>query len=91
MANKDLTETRVRNVINQLPKSVTAKRAGRVRNTVRSTLSSMKSILGQLKQGNIDKLRQEKRRRRIIKIIFLSVAAAAVATALVIAGIKIFR
>ncbi len=91
MANKDLTETRVRNVMKQMPKSITANRGGKIRNTVRSTLSSMKSILGQLKQGNMDKLRQEKRRRKIIKIAFLSVAAAAVAIALVIVGIKIFR
>ena len=68
MANKDFTTTRVRNVMNQMPKSILEKRESKVRNTVRSTLSSMKSILGQLKHGNMNKLRQEKRRRRIVAI-----------------------
>jgi len=87
MANKDFTTTRVRNVMNQIPKSVLTRRESKVRNTVRSTLSSMKSILGQLKHGNMNKLRQEKRRRRVIKITILAIAAVAV----VITGIMIFR
>ena len=82
MANKDLTEIRVRNVMNQIPKSAMAKRESKVRNTVRSTLSSMKSILGQLKHGNMNKLRQEKRRRKIIAITILSILAAAIAITL---------
>ena len=82
MANKELTETRVRNVMNQLPKSITERRGGKIRKTVTSTLSSMKSILGQLKHGNMNKLRQEKRRRKIIAITILSILAAAIAITL---------
>ena len=82
MANKDVTTARVKNVMNKMPKSIMEKRESKVRNTVRSTLSSMKSILGQLKHGNMNKLRQEKRRRKIIAITILSILAAAIAITL---------
>ena len=82
MANKDGTTARVKIVMNQMPKSIMEKRESKVRNTVRSTLSSMKSILGQLKHGNMNKLRQEKRRRKIIAIAITAVVAAAVAITL---------
>ena len=78
MANKDLTELRVRNVMNQIPKSAIAKREGKVRNTVRSTLSSMKTVLGQLKQGNMNKLRSEKRRKKITVITILTIVVVVV-------------
>ena len=82
MANKNVTSARVKNVMNQMPKSIMEKPESKVRNTVRSTLSSMKSILGQLKHGNMNKLRQEKRRRKIIAITILSILAAAIAITL---------
>jgi hypothetical protein len=82
MANKDLTEMRVRNVMKQIPKSAMTKRTNKVRNTVRSTLSSMKTVLGQLKNGNMNKLRDEKRRRKIIAITILAILAAAIAITL---------
>ena len=82
MANKNVTTVRVKNVMNQMPKSIMEKRESKVRNTVRSTLSSMKSILGQLKHGNMNKLRQEKRRRKIIAITMTAVVAAAIAITL---------
>ena len=73
MANKDLTEIRVRNVMNQIPKSAIAKRESKIRNTVRSTMSSMKTVLGQLKAGNMNKLRTEKRRKKITLITILTI------------------
>ncbi len=73
MANKDLTEIRVRNVMNQIPKSAMAKRESKIRNTVRSTMSSMKTVLGQLKAGNMNKLRTEKRRKKITLITILTI------------------
>ena len=82
MANKDLTEIRVRNVMKQIPKSAMTKRTNKVRNTVRSTLSSMKTVLGQLKNGNMNKLRDEKRRKKIIAITISAIAAAAIAITL---------
>ncbi len=82
MANKDLTEMRVRNVMKQIPKSAMTKRTNKVRNTVRSTLSSMKTVLGQLKNGNMNKLRDEKRRRKIIAITITAIVAAAIAITL---------
>ncbi len=84
MANKDLTEIRVRNVMKQIPKSAMTKRTNKVRNTVRSTLSSMKTVLGQLKNGNMNKLRDEKRRKKIIAITISAIAAAAIAITLII-------
>ncbi len=82
MANKDLTEMRVRNVMKQIPKSAMTKRTNKVRNTVRSTLSSMKTVLGQLKNGNMNKLRDEKRRKKIIAITITAIVAAAIAITL---------
>ncbi len=82
MANKNVTTARVKNVMNQMPKSIMEKRESKVRNTVRSTLSSMKSILGQLKHGNMNKLRQEKRRKKIIAISIAAIVAVAVAITL---------
>ena len=73
---------RVRNVMKQIPKSAMTKRTNKVRNTVRSTLSSMKTVLGQLKNGNMNKLRDEKRRKKIIAITISAIAAAAIAITL---------
>ena len=64
--------------MNQIPKSAMAKREGKVRNTVRSTLSSMKTVLGQLKQGNMNKLRSEKRRKKITVITILTIVVVVV-------------
>jgi len=60
-------------VMNQIPKSAMAKRESKIRNTVRSTMSSMKTVLGQLKAGNMNKLRTEKRRKKITLITILTI------------------
>ena len=73
MANKNVTTARVKNVMNQMPKSIMEKPESKVRNTVRSTLSSMKTVLGQLKAGNMNKLRSEKRRKKITVITILAI------------------
>lgn len=75
MANKDVTEIRVRNVMKHIPKSVLAQRQSKIRNTLRSTLSSMKSVLTQLKQSRTDKIIGEKRRKKTGLIIVLATAA----------------
>lgn len=87
MSNNNVTTVRVKNVMKQMPKSILEKRESKVRNTVRSTLSSMKSILGQLKHGNMNKLRQQKRRRKIIAFATAAIVVATVAITL----IAIFR
>lgn len=87
MANKEVTELRVGNVLKQIPREITQKREGKLRSTMNSTLSSMKTVLSQLKKGNMDKLRQEKRRRKVITITILSIVAVAV----VIITIMLFR
>lgn len=84
MANKDLTEMRIRNVMNQIPKSTIAKRQSKIRNTVRSTMSSMKTVLGQLKLGNMQKLRNEKRRKKIMTITILTIVTILIVIAIII-------
>ena len=75
MANKEVTEIRVRNVMKHIPKSVLTQRQSKIRNTLRSTLSSMKSVLIQLKQSRTDKIIGEKRRKKTGLIIALASAA----------------
>jgi len=87
MPNKEATDIMVRNVMKQIPREALHRRGGKIRRTMHSTLSSMKTILSQLKQGNMDKLRQEKRRKKVIKITILAVLAVAV----VIIAIMLFR
>jgi hypothetical protein len=84
MADK---EVRVRNVMNNIPQSVLANRQSKLRNTLRSTLSSMKSVLIQLKQVRTKKIVNEKRRQKTTLIVVLSVVAVIIA----IVAIIIFR
>jgi hypothetical protein len=74
MGNKDLTEARVRNVMKQIPKEQIAKRQSKVRNTMKQTFSGMKTLLGQLAQGNTNRIRAERRRkRRLVLTIAISI------------------
>ena len=84
MADK---EVRVRNVMNHIPQSVLANRQSKLRNTLRSTLSSMKSVLIQLKQARTKKIVNEKRRKKTTLVVVLSVVAVIIA----IVAIIIFR
>ena len=86
MGNKDLTEVRVRNVMKQIPKEQVARRHSKVRNTMKQTFSGMKTLLGQLAQGNTNRIRAERRRKRRIILtaaIFLLVIIAIVITIIV--------
>jgi len=59
----------------QIPKAAMAKRSGKARNTLRQTFSGMKTLLGQLAQGNTDKLRAQKSRKKRLNMIAAILAA----------------
>jgi hypothetical protein len=75
MANKELTEMRVRNVMRHIPKSAILKRESKVRNTLRETLSSMKTIISKLKHGKTEKYKAEKVRQKKIVVSIAVVTA----------------
>lgn len=75
MANKELTEMRVRNVMRHIPKSAILKRESKVRNTLRETLSSMKTIISKLKYGKTEKYKAEKARQKKIVVSIAVVTA----------------
>ncbi|MCP3966494.1 MAG: hypothetical protein GY750_03080 [Lentisphaerae bacterium] len=72
MRNIDETDARVRNVMNSMPKSVLNRRGEKVRNTMKQTFSGMKTLLGQLAQGNTNKIREEQRLRKRKTLIIVS-------------------
>ena len=75
MENRELSKTRVRNILNDIPKEIKHKRLAKVRNTMKRTFSGMNTLLGQLAQSKTDKLREAKRKKRNITIaIFAGVA-----------------
>jgi hypothetical protein len=68
MGNREITRTRVRNIMNDIPKEIKHRRLAKVRNTMRRTFSGMNTLLGQLAQSKTDKIRAAKRRKRIISL-----------------------
>jgi len=81
MENRELTKTRVRNIMNDIPKELKHRRLAKVRNTMKRTFSGMNTLLGQLAQSKTDKIRAVKKRKKIITLI---VAAAIVIITIVV-------
>ena len=71
MENRELTKTRVRNVMNDIPKELRNKRLAKVRNTMKRTFSGMNTLLGQLAQSKTDKIREAKKKKRNMLITFV--------------------
>ncbi len=81
MENRELTKTRVRNIMNDLPKELKHRRMAKVRNTMKRTFSGMNTLLGQLAQSKTDKIRAAKKRKRNIMI---TIAAIVVVIAVIV-------
>jgi t-SNARE complex subunit (syntaxin) len=84
MENRELTKTRVRNLMNDIPNEVKHRRMAKVRNTMKRTFSGMNTLLGQLAQSKTDKIREARKRKRNITILVLSIIAVILAIILVI-------
>ena len=84
MSNKEVTQLRVKNVLQHVPTS--AGKVAKVRNTMKRTASGMKTLLNQLSAGSTRELRERRKRRKII----IGVTIAAAALLLLILAIKIF-
>ena len=76
MENRELTKTRVRNIMNDIPGELKHRRLAKVRNTMKRTFSGMNTLLGQLAQSKTDKIRAAKRRKRNIMITIAAVVGA---------------
>lgn len=87
MENRELTKTRVRNLMNDIPNEVKNRRMAKVRNTMKRTFSGMNTLLGQLAQSKTDKIREARRRKKNITIIVMS----AIAVILTIVLIVVFK
>ncbi|MDD5727817.1 MAG: hypothetical protein PHV59_04550 [Victivallales bacterium] len=75
MENRELTKTRVRNLMNDIPQEIKQRRMTKMRNTMKRTFSGMNTLLGQLAQNKTDKLREAKKRKRNITIAVIAVIA----------------
>lgn len=72
MENRELTKTRVRNIMNDIPTEIKHRRMAKVRNTMKRTFSGMNTLLGQLAQSKTDKIRAAKKRKRNITLMVLA-------------------
>ncbi len=82
MENRELTKTRVRNIMNDIPKELKHRRLSKVRNTMRRTFSGMNTLLGQLAQSKTDKIRAAKKQKKNIAMIITVVITIIIVTAL---------
>ena len=69
MENRELTKTRVRNIMNDIPQELKHRRLTKVRNTMKKTFSGMNTLLGQLAQSNTDKIRAAKKHKKNVAIV----------------------
>lgn len=69
MENRELTKTRVRNLMDDIPKELKHRRLAKVRNTMKKTFSGMNTLLGQLAQNKTDKIRAAKKHKKNVTII----------------------
>jgi hypothetical protein len=83
MANLDLSKHRIRNVGKHLPGGPRTKK---LRNTLRETVSGMKTLLGQLPQSGTEKIRAERKAAKKK----LAVTVCAVLAVLTAAGLFIW-
>ena len=84
MANQEVSKTRVRSMVDDIPKELTQKRLAKVRNTMKRTFSGMGTLLGQLAQNKTDTIRTAKKRKKIKTIIITSVIAIVIAIVVLI-------
>lgn len=82
MENRELTKTRVRNIMNDIPKELKHRRLAKVRNTMRRTFSGMNTLLGQLAQSKTDKIRAAKKHKKNVAMIATVIITIAVIIAL---------
>jgi t-SNARE complex subunit (syntaxin) len=87
MENRELTKTRVRNIMNDIPKELKHRRLAKVRNTMKRTFSGMNTLLGQLAQSKTDNIRAAKKRKQKITLI----AAIAVAVIVTVVMLTLFN
>ncbi len=84
MENRELTKTRVRNIMSDIPKELTQRRLAKVRKTMKKTFSGMNTLLGQLAQNKTDKIRAAKKHKKNVVIAFICIIAVVIAVVLLI-------
>jgi len=84
MENRELTKTRVRNLMDDIPKNLKHNRLAKVRNTMKRTFSGMNTLLGQLAHSKTDKIRAAKKHKRNVTIVTACIVAAIVVIILIV-------
>jgi len=84
MENRELTKTRVRNIMNDMPTELKHRRMAKVRNTMKRTFSGMNTLLGQLAQSKTDKIRATKQRKKNISMLITVVLTIVIVVTLVV-------
>lgn len=84
MGNREITKTRVKNILDDIPKELKHRRLAKMRQTMRRTFSGMNTLLGQLAQSKTDKIRAAKRRKKIIMFTIVGVIAVIITVVLLI-------
>jgi CHASE3 domain sensor protein len=84
MENRELTKTRVRNLMDDIPKEFRHRRMTKVRNTMKRTFSGMNTLLGQLAHSKTDKIRAAKKRKKNIALVTACIVAVIVVIVLIV-------
>ena len=84
MENRELTKTRVRNLMDDIPKELKHRRLAKVRNTMKRTFSGMNTLLGQLAQNKTEKIRAAKKRKKNMTVVTACIVAVIIIVVLVI-------
>lgn len=87
MANKELTEVRVRNVMRNIPKSAMIKREGKTRTTLKETLSSMRAILGKLSKNKSNKQKEAQSRKKLVTTAIITVVVLVIVLVIILIAI----
>ena len=86
MGNQEVSRTRVKNMVNNIPKELTHKRLAKVRNTMKRTFSGMNTLIDQLAQNKTDSIRVAKKQKKMKTIITIAVIVAIIVLVIIIAS-----
>jgi hypothetical protein len=93
MANKNVTEARVKNVMKQIPKNA-GRNGGKMRNTMKATFKGMKTLVGQLSKHRKEyktSYEKKKKHKETMRLLWMAAGAGAVIFLLIIYLIYRFK
>ncbi|MDD5699023.1 MAG: hypothetical protein PHH77_10450 [Victivallaceae bacterium] len=82
-----MSKTRVRNVMDDIPKEITHRRLAKVRNTMKRTFSGMNTLLGQLAQNKTDQIREARKRKKKVVLIVIGIIIVLIVVAVIVTAV----